>query len=114
MKELDLPRKRGLHAEMLYFMKAYLEGIYLFKTNEELALSTPRKYARLSDTPMTQVAYDEYAQRLIRSVSYPSSEGTQTILNQLAKSRPTLSGYGLLSASLKQLGGLIYETRLHP
>ena len=31
------------------FMKAYLEGIYLFKTNKELALNVLRKYTRVDD-----------------------------------------------------------------
>lgn len=32
--------------------------------------------------------HDEYAQRLIRDVPYPSPEGIQTIIDELAKTRP--------------------------
>lgn len=74
------------------FMKSYLEGIYLFKTNKELALSTLKKYARLSDVSVMRNVYDEYTQRLIRNVPYPSPEGIQTIIAHLAKSRPQAKG----------------------
>lgn len=74
------------------FMQSYLEGIYLFKTNKELALNTLKKYARLADLSVMQSVYDEYAQKLIRSVPYPSEEGIQTIINHLAKSRPQAKG----------------------
>ncbi len=77
---------------VIRFMKAYLEGIYLFKTNRELALNTLKKYARLSDISVMQSVHDEYAQRLIRNIPYPNPEGIQTILGQLAKSRPQTKG----------------------
>ena len=72
---------------VIRFMKAYLEGIYLFKTNKELALSVLKKYTRVDDISVMQTAYDEYSQRLIRNVPYPNPEGIQTIIDQLAKSR---------------------------
>jgi ABC-type nitrate/sulfonate/bicarbonate transport system substrate-binding protein len=74
----------------LRFMKAYLEGIYLFKTNKELALSVLRKYTRVDDISLMQDAYDEFANRLIRRVPYPDREGIQTILDQLGESRPQI------------------------
>jgi ABC-type nitrate/sulfonate/bicarbonate transport system substrate-binding protein len=72
------------------FMKAYLEGIYHFKTNKELALTVLRKFTRLDDLSLVQGSYDEYAQRLIRRVPYPDREGIQTIIDQLAKTRPQM------------------------
>lgn len=72
------------------FMKAYLEGIYLFKTNKELALSVLRKYTRVDDVSLMQTAYDEFATRLIRRVPYPDREGIRTILDQLGESRPQI------------------------
>ena len=70
------------------FMKAYLEGIAIFKNNKDLALDTLKKYARLNDVSLMRSIHDEYAQRLIRKVPYPSTEGIQTIIDQLAKTRP--------------------------
>ena len=72
------------------FMKAYLEGIYVFKTNKDLALNVLKKYTRLDDLSLVQVAYDEMSQRLIRRVPYPDREGIQTIIDQLAKTRPQM------------------------
>ena len=72
------------------FMKAYLEGIYVFKTNKEVALNVLKKYTRLDDLSLVQVSYDEMSQRLIRRVPYPEAEGIQTIIDQLAKTRPQM------------------------
>lgn len=72
------------------FMKAYLEGIYVFKTNKDVALNVLKKYTRLDDLSLVQGAYDEMAQRLIRRVPYPDREGIQTIIDQLAKTRPQM------------------------
>lgn len=72
------------------FMKAYLEGIYYFKTNKELALNVLKKYTRLDDLSLVQVSYDEMSQRLIRRVPYPDRDGIQTIIDQLAKTRPQM------------------------
>jgi ABC-type nitrate/sulfonate/bicarbonate transport system substrate-binding protein len=72
------------------FMKAYLEGIYVFKTNKDIALNVLKKYTRLDDLSLMQVAYDEMSQRLIRRVPYPNREGIQTIIDQLAKTRPEM------------------------
>jgi NitT/TauT family transport system substrate-binding protein len=77
---------------VIRFMKTYLEAIHLFKTNKDRALSTLKKYARLSDISVMQSVYEEYSKRLIRSVPYPSAEGIQTIINQLAKTRPQAQG----------------------
>ena len=73
---------------VIRFMKAYLEGIAIFKNNKDLALDTLKKYARLSDVALMRSIHDEYARRLIRNVPYPSPEGIQTIIDQLAKTRP--------------------------
>jgi ABC-type nitrate/sulfonate/bicarbonate transport system substrate-binding protein len=72
------------------FMKAYLEGIYVFKTNKDVALNVLKKYTRLDDLSLVQTSYDEMSQRLIRRVPYPDREGIQTIIDQLAKTRPQM------------------------
>jgi hypothetical protein len=71
-------------------MKAYLEGIYIFKTNKDTALKVLKKYTRLDDMSLVQTSYDEMSQRLIRRVPYPDREGIQTIIDQLAKTRPQM------------------------
>lgn len=86
-------RKSFIHANrdvVIRFMKAYLEGIYHFKTNKELALKVLKKYARVDDLSLLEGTYDEYAHRLIRRVPYPDPQGIQTIIDQLAKTRPQM------------------------
>jgi NitT/TauT family transport system substrate-binding protein len=73
---------------VLRFMRAYLQGIYVFKTNKDLSLNTLKKYTRLDDISVMRAAYDEYSKKLIRNVPYPNREGIQIIIDQLAKSRP--------------------------
>jgi ABC-type nitrate/sulfonate/bicarbonate transport system substrate-binding protein len=75
---------------VIRFMKAYLEGIYVFKTNKELALNVLKKYTRVDDLSLVQVSYDEMSQRLIRRTPHPDREGIQTIIDQLAKTRPQM------------------------
>ena len=75
---------------VIRFMKAYLEGIYVFKTNKDLALNVLKKYTRLDDQSLVEVSYDDMSQRLIRRVPYPDREGIQTIIDQLAKTRPQM------------------------
>ena len=75
---------------VIRFMKAYLEGIFVFKTNKDLALNVLKKFTRLDDLSLVQVAYDEMSQRLVRRVPYPDREGIQTIIDQLAKTRPQM------------------------
>jgi ABC-type nitrate/sulfonate/bicarbonate transport system substrate-binding protein len=77
---------------VIRFMKSYLEGIHLFKTNKELALNTLKKYARLDDLTVMQSLYEECSQRLIQPVPYPTTEGIQTIIDHLAKTRPQAKG----------------------
>ena len=72
------------------FMKAYLGGIYVFKTNKDVALNVLKKYTRLDDLSLVQTSYEEMSQRLIRRVPYPDREGIQTIIDQLAKTRPQM------------------------
>lgn len=73
---------------VIRFLRAYVEGIYLFKSNKELALNTLKKYARMSDVSLMSGTYDDYSQRLIPAVPYPTPAGIQTIIDHLAKTRP--------------------------
>jgi sulfonate transport system substrate-binding protein len=69
------------------FMRAYVESIYHFKSNKELALNTLKRYARMSDVSLMSGTYDDYSQRLIPAVPYPTAAGIQTIIDHLAKTR---------------------------
>jgi len=49
-----------------------------------------KKYTRLDDLSLVQTSYEEMSQRLIRTVPYPDREGIQTIIYQVAKTRPQM------------------------
>lgn len=65
---------------------------YVFKTRKDLALSTLKKYARMSDVSVMNSTYDDYSQRLMPAVPYPIAPGIQTIIDHLAKSRAEAKG----------------------
>ena len=83
-------------------MKAYLEDIYLFKTNKHLAMNALKKYTRVDDVSNKHSAYEEMSQRLIHAVPYPSREGIQTILDQLGKARPQIKNSSLPTVSIRR------------
>ncbi len=88
-------RKRLIHDHrdmVVRFLRSYLEGIHLFKTNKELSLKTFQKVARLNDLSVMQSIYDEYSQRLTPAVPYPTAAGIQTIIDELARTRPQAKG----------------------
>jgi ABC-type nitrate/sulfonate/bicarbonate transport system substrate-binding protein len=84
-------RKSIIHERrdvVVRFMRAYWEAIYVFKTKKELSLNTLKKYARMSDISLMNSTYDDYSQRLVPAVSYPTAPGIQTIIDHLVKTRP--------------------------
>jgi ABC-type nitrate/sulfonate/bicarbonate transport system substrate-binding protein len=74
------------------FMTAYVEAIYVFKTKKELSLNTLKKYARMNDISLMNSTCDDYSQRLVPAVPYPTAPGIQTIIDYLAKTRPEAKG----------------------
>jgi len=113
-------RKQIIHDRrdiVLRLMRSYLEGIYLFKTNKELSLKTLQKVARLSDTSVMQSIYDEYSQRLTPALPYPTPAGIQTIIDQLARTRPEAKGLNpndfIDSSILKEIEDSGFVKRLY-
>lgn len=74
------------------FMRAYVEGIHRFKTDKVFASATMEKYFRVKTTPATEQIYDVYAQRYVKRVPDVTREGIQTILGEIAASRPIPPG----------------------
>ena len=74
------------------FMKAYIEGIYRFKTDKRLALATLEKYARIKTTPATEQIYEAYAKRYFKRAPEVTNEALQTSLDELSASRPLPPG----------------------
>jgi len=69
------------------FMRAYVEAIKVFKTNKSHTLAISARYARVSDTDALEQAYDYFVDKIPR-YPYPTINGMQTVLNELARSNP--------------------------
>jgi ABC-type nitrate/sulfonate/bicarbonate transport system substrate-binding protein len=74
------------------FMRAYVEGIHRFKTDKRFALATLEKHTRVKTSPATERVYDIFAQRYIKRIPEATVEDIQTILEEIAASRPLPPG----------------------
>ncbi len=69
------------------FMKAFVEGIHLFRTDKAGAIAVLSKYAKTTDTELLEAYYKDYA-NVFPKVPYPTLKGIQVILDDIAKSKP--------------------------
>ncbi|HEX9144392.1 MAG TPA: ABC transporter substrate-binding protein [Candidatus Binatia bacterium] len=73
---------------LLKFMRAVIEGIYLYLNREEFAMNVIGKYAKIKDRELLAETYRINGQRYLERVPYPTLPGIQNILNQLALKNP--------------------------
>ena len=73
------------------FMKAYVEGIYRFKTDKALALATLEKYTKEKTTPGAERIYS-LCDKIFQTGSRSDAAGIQTILEEISATRPLPSG----------------------
>ncbi len=69
------------------FLKAFVEGIHLFRTDKAGALAVLAKYAKTNDAELLEAYYKDYAD-VFPKVPYPTLGGIQVILDDLAKKNP--------------------------
>src|SRR5512132_644374 len=74
------------------FMKAYVEGIYRFKTDKALALVTLEKYTKQKTTPAGERIYEVYATKYFKRAPEATPAAIQTILEEISATRPMPSG----------------------
>jgi NitT/TauT family transport system substrate-binding protein len=74
------------------FMKAYVEGIYRFKTDKAAALAVLEKYTKQKTTPATEKIYELYAAKYFKRVPEATPAAIQTILEEISASRPLPAG----------------------
>lgn len=65
------------------FMRAYIEGIKVYKTQRDFTVSVLRKFLRIDDMALLSNIYDAYYQMLPRT-PYPTTEGIRNILSELS------------------------------
>jgi NitT/TauT family transport system substrate-binding protein len=76
------------HAEVVQrFVRAYAEGIALYKNNRELAMKVTQKYTGIKDPAILASTIDFYAPKLAR-VPYPTIGGIRFVLEQIAVQNP--------------------------
>jgi NitT/TauT family transport system substrate-binding protein len=76
------------HSEMtVRYLKAWTEGIYLFKNRREIALPILRKFTRISEPELLEATYERYVKIFSTQVA-PSVSVTKSMLGFLARMRP--------------------------
>jgi ABC-type nitrate/sulfonate/bicarbonate transport system substrate-binding protein len=74
------------------FIRAYTEGIHRYKTDRNAALASIEKYTKTKSVPSTEQIYDVYARKYIKRLPDVTREGIQTILGEIAATRPLPQG----------------------
>ncbi len=69
------------------FLRAFVEGIHLFRTDKAAAVKVLSKYAKTDDGELLEAYYREYA-TVFPKVPYPTLKGIQVILDDIAKQKP--------------------------
>ncbi len=70
------------------FMKAFLEGIHVMKTNKAKSIEVLGKYLRISDVESLEGARRFYADQIVRKKPYSSVEGVDFVLASIASENP--------------------------
>lgn len=65
------------------YVKSYVEGIHLLKTDREFSIKVISKYTKVTSRSVLDDAYNFYAVNYIRKVPTPSVAGVKTILEQM-------------------------------
>lgn len=69
------------------FLRAWAEGIYVFKSNRELSLDVLRKYTRIEDRELLEDSYNR-DRDLIELEPLPSISAVKSMLGILARDQP--------------------------
>jgi NitT/TauT family transport system substrate-binding protein len=69
------------------FLRAWAEGIFIFKSNRELSLDVLRKYTRIEDRELLEDSYNR-DRDLIELEPLPSLSAVKSMLGILARSQP--------------------------
>ena len=69
------------------YMRAYVEALHFYKTQKEDTFKIMRKYSRVEDRNVLEVAWDWHA-KFMPEAPYPPVEGYQLVLNDIAEKNP--------------------------
>jgi len=74
---------------VLRFLRAWIEGTYLFKANREFAIGVLQKYVASKDSELLNAIYEQHRENL-SSKPYPYVEVVKSMMNLLARTRPDI------------------------
>lgn len=69
------------------FVRAFVEGIHLFRTDKASTLPVLAKYAKTTDRELLEAYYQEYV-GVFPKVPYPTLSGIQVILDDIGRKNP--------------------------
>jgi NitT/TauT family transport system substrate-binding protein len=75
----------------LRFLKAWIEGLYLFRAKPEFALATLKKYVATQDAEVLNAIYNLYRERLMTKPT-PTARVAKSMLYLLSRSSPEVAG----------------------
>jgi ABC-type nitrate/sulfonate/bicarbonate transport system substrate-binding protein len=70
------------------FTRGLLEGIKIYKTDKEYSLRALEQFTRNQDARVLSAVWEEYGNKIIQRVPYPSPDGLQIILDEVAARKP--------------------------
>ena len=71
------------------FLKAWIEGTYLFKANREFAIGVLKKYVANQDSELLNAIYEQHRENL-SSKPFPYVEVVKSMMNLLTRTRPDI------------------------
>ncbi|HEY3306186.1 MAG TPA: ABC transporter substrate-binding protein [Candidatus Binatia bacterium] len=86
---------------VLNYMKAHLEGIFLFKTDNRFGRRVIRRTLKLNDGELVNESYELFARSFL-SIPYPNVPGMKTSFEYVAQTSPEIWNYkpeGFVDAS---------------
>ncbi len=75
----------------LRFLKAWIEGLYLYRAKPDFALATLRKYVASNDPEVLSTIYNLYKERLMTKPT-PTAKVAQSMHYLLSRSSPEVAG----------------------
>jgi NitT/TauT family transport system substrate-binding protein len=70
------------------FMRAYVRGVHLARTDREFAIRSYAKYTTVQDTAVLQKAYDFYVGKIVDKAPTVDMTGMQNAIDEVAKTIP--------------------------
>ena len=75
----------------LRFLKAWIEGLYLYRAKPDFALATLKKYVATNDNEVAKTIYDLYKERLLTK-PMPTTRVAKSMHYLLSRSSPEVAG----------------------